>query len=152
VAALNIIHFTNKRRAEELAVAALHGLEQEQRTAGRLEVHFIPVSFRQLSPYDPHRIPDPNGLFQRVRQIPTTYGLSLSDDFLIAQAGDVLLSAEQQVGWKVGPRCAGAAEDAMVRRADEAFVFALLRKDHWGDKMWEEDASGEMFGEWCKSR
>lgn len=143
VDALNLIHFTNKRRAEELAIRKLQDLTKLFGEFAHLV--YLPVSLSQLSPHDENPILDSHGLFERIRNIPTTFAIGEDDDTLIAQAADLILRTEQKSGWKLGPKCADG-DFATINRLDEAFAFAILRKQDWAS-----DSRPVEIDRWCKT-
>lgn len=172
VKAMEVIHFSNKRRAEEMAINEILRINE----AAKNDLVFLPVSFSQLSPNDPNSIPDTNQLFESIKGIPTTFGLSSDDDFRIEQAANVIVTSEQRHGWNVGPKClSGIARSvenkgdqsvaennkidlkssrnlfSEIRRLDEAFAFAVLRKLHskWDAPELEETSEQSLVKEWC---
>ena len=158
--ALSMIHFTNKRRAEELAVNMLKKLRDVNRADSSFEFLYFPVNLRQLSVHDSHRIMDKRAikLFEKLQQIPTLYYIDGENDYLLAEAADVIISGEQP-GWPVGPRC-GASEPQEVNNLGEAFAFALLRTSLSRDSdspkgMWASPFFGNNSGsthllkKWC---
>lgn len=154
VKAFEAIHFTNKRRAEEIAVReVMHLVEMNKKGAG-VQLFYFPISLNQLSSSDSNKLDDPDGLFGRVREVPTSFGISASDELAIEQAANKILSSSQKSGWKVGPRCNGENGDQVVNRLGEALAFALIRKGagRWDASMWDESEDGTIVSEWCKAR
>jgi hypothetical protein len=144
--ALDVIHFTNKRRAEEIALRRLKDLLS---TYGREEIHYLPVGLSQLSIHDSNRIVDPHNLFDRIRQIPTRYAISSADSLLLAQAAQTIVTARQGIGWKLGPTCNSQAPQpvpSVITRLDEAFAYAVLRREDWPQV--DNDDPGAR-SKWC---
>jgi hypothetical protein len=123
IAPLNLIHYANKRRAEQLAInnishilcsgadAGKSGSTQdnnadEKDTLGTTKNHhcnsrsfnflYFPVNLSQLSSADRFRIPDPSNLYERLKKIPTDFRITDDDEVLINQAAELLVSSEQQ--------------------------------------------------------
>jgi hypothetical protein len=139
---MDLIHFINKRRGEEMAWRQMDGSDKQVEAA----VQYFPLGLAQLSEDDLHSIPGGDSLFRLVRQIGTSYWLSRSDEVLLERAASVIANAEQVDGWRVGPDCPGAAGPAEVSRLGDALAFALLRA---GGESWSEPIVAEPGSEWC---
>ena len=128
---LALLHYINKRRAEELAIRRLQRLKD----ANRIDDYvYFPVSLAQLSPNDPCAVQHKPGVFERIRRIPTDFTISPEDDTRLAEAAQMLLSTSQKApqrpgagdpqaksGWEVGPNC------NPIDRIDLAFAYAVVR-------------------------
>ncbi len=144
--AIELMHFTNKRRAEQLAVRdiqALIGSESKAPKEGRGQVYFFPVSLSQFSISDGHQIliheadrpvdtkakkEKADLFFKKLMNVPTRYLLTSDDDELMAQAAKEIVTAKQSPGWQVRiPQCGESVQT--VQRLDEAFVLAVLSRD-----------------------
>jgi hypothetical protein len=172
VKALEVIHFTNKRRAEEIAISNILRIQEN----AKADLVFLPVNFSQLSANDPYRIPDPNQLYESIKGIPTTFGLSSADEGLIEQAANAILTSKQKPGWNVGPKCQSVKTRSVastvsqrtvksnerslndlensfseIGRLDEAFAFAILRKIYkkWDAPELDETSGSIHLKEWC---
>ncbi len=180
VKALEVIHYTNKRRAEEIAISNILRIHADEKA----DLIFLPINFSQLSANDPYRIPDPNQLYESIKGIPTTFGLSSADESLIEQAANAILTSKQSPGWKVGPMCPPTPKKetdpsvggnnepraknrtnlfSEIKRLDEAFAFAVLRKsiskierskkldmhEQWDVPELDEASEQSLVKEWC---
>ncbi len=120
--AIDQIHFSNKRRGEEIAWARLISLKEEMASEVDVETLYFPVNLTQLSALDPYAIEGGEEIFAKVTEIPTAYTIGSSHDDLLAEAVHRILSAEQSgAGWKIDP------DGEAVLRLDDAFVQALAR-------------------------
>jgi len=135
ISAINVIHYTNKRRAEELAVRQLASLGRD--SGGREEVYFFPVNMAQLSRWDSNALPDPSGLYERYKSIPTRYAIDTKHHVLVSEAVELLVSTPQKTGWAAGKKC-GVSKDLSesrgiarheITRLDEALALTLLRPE-----------------------
>lgn len=161
--AVGLIHFTNKRRSEMIAIDRLKRLTE--RTPTSLAVHYFPINLSQLSPADPNALGGHAGaqMFGRLAGLPTDLALSSTQERLVEQASDIIITSEQP-GWRVGPDCETFGRRALVNRLDTALSFALLRipfappentdrqtpRAHWLDPLPDPDASGGRVGQWCR--
>jgi hypothetical protein len=125
--AFDQIHYTNKRRGEEIAWEHLAALEKEMEGAVDVEVLYFPVNLTQLSGLDRFAIEGAEETFERVREIPTDYTIRADHDRLLADAVTQILDADQgnagrrpEAGWTVGP------EGGRYYRLGEAFVQAMV--------------------------
>jgi hypothetical protein len=172
VKSLELIHYTNKTRAEQIALDHIEHLSQtpsdndkshvasggdEQGNPGS-PLFFFPVNLLQLSESDSLAIPGGEALFRRVQKIGTNYTVTDGEDALIAAAAKVLVSSRQAQGWSVGPECADAQSSQPVKstvfRLDEAFAFALLRaqqKDGWNAPLIPDNKTS-LLSQWCRER
>ena len=120
---LNLIHFTNKRRAEEMAVDNLRDILEPTTVQDdqRQLAYYFPIALTQLSGFDAHKVPDREKLFERVQKIATNYTISHADDTKLAEAANALVSTPQGEGkgWKVGPTCGDGTDMIEVQRLDE---------------------------------
>lgn len=132
--AIDLLHSTNNRNAQDLAWQQLQHVVQDR----DLELFYFPVSLMQLSDQDAFPVDGGPSFFERVRQIKTRYTISPAEDALLAQAAATLLRRDQSLGgirsqlaWALGPSCAAQpGSRRLVGRLDEAFVMALLRAEH----------------------
>ncbi len=151
VKALEAIHFTNKRRAEEIAVReVMHLVDLEEAERG-INLLYFPISFSQLSENDRNKIDDPDKLYSRVKAVPTSFGISGSDELVIEQAANAIISSKQKNGWAVGPKCNyqdSREKYEHVYTLGEALAFALLRK-HNKNELDESNPNNIVVG-WCK--
>lgn len=117
---IDLIHFVNKRRAEEIAVDAILGLRDSKEAAG-FEFFFFPVSLAQLSRYEACPIKDPSNLNARLQEIETNFFITEEDNILLSQAAELLLTAEQALtaAWEI--------DHQQYKRLEEAFVAAISR-------------------------
>ena len=119
--AMNVMHFTNKRRSEVLSPP------QEMKS-----VTYLPVHLSQLSSHDSYSIPDHEKLYLQLKQIPTTYTTTEDEDFLLGKAAKVLISSEQKEGWKIDITCSPSAPPQNLKRLDYAFALSLLQHENSG--------------------
>jgi hypothetical protein len=100
--ALSRIHFTNKRRAEQMAIRKMEEIRERRDKKGKRKVEFLyfPISLAQLSAADENRLPDPSNLYQRLQEIPTDYHISEEESTLLAQAAGHIINVEQREGWE----------------------------------------------------
>ncbi len=105
IKALEAIHFTNKRRAEEIAVREVMHLVDLKDVNRGVQLLYFPIAFSQLSESDRNKIDDPDKLYSRLKALPTSFGISSSDELLIEQAASSIISSRQINGWPVGPKC-----------------------------------------------
>ena len=87
-AAIEQIHFANKRRAEQIARNHIHRLE-EYRSA----ISYFQIDLLQLSSRYPSHVADSDDAYERVSQTSTEYVISEADDDLLAQAVARVLDA-----------------------------------------------------------
>jgi hypothetical protein len=161
-----LVHYTNKRRGEELALDELREITGGEASDGQPKVVFFPVNLLQLSEFDAHAIKDGESVFDLVRDINTNYTVSSDDDNIIAQAAHKLISSSQEQSWPVGPECEGKDKNGKdikmkIHRLDDAFAFALLRaqqtalsKDHmyqqgWDDRLLIPGTKSRLYKRWC---
>jgi hypothetical protein len=124
VASIDLIHYTNKRRSEEIALARMLQVAAQF----DLRLSYFPVSLGQLSASDLVRIPGGDAVLRLIQEMGTDFAITDGDDRLLAEATAMLVSADQRVGsslgedvgWHVGP------DDAPVYRLDDAFALAVL--------------------------
>lgn len=127
-AAIDQIHFSNKRRGEEAAWTRLTELQRSMRPGVEIELVYLPVNLAQLSEFDPYAIEGGEQMFQDVSRIPTDYVIRVRDDELLAAAVEKILEADQsrgsrhrEAGWPVGP------DGEMIYQLGEAFVQAVVQ-------------------------
>lgn len=103
IEALSRIHFTNKRRAEEMAIQKMKEISEKLDRKGKDKYEFLyfPISLAQLSAADENRLPDPSNLYQRLQDIPTDYNISEVESTLLAQAAQHIINVKQPKGWDV---------------------------------------------------
>lgn len=156
VDSLSLIHYVNKRRAEQIAVGNIQKIKNivcgEMPNSGvsssltettnnlsdnnfceNEQVNFLyfPVSLAQLSHLDHYRISDPSDLFSRLKKIPTNYTISDQDKLTLRQAADLILSSKQEENsdWAKGVEKLGQCDGLKkpdFTRLDEAFAFSVL--------------------------
>ncbi len=167
---LGMIHYSNKRRGEDVAWARLQhidrwlslrglaGAELEKqkerydtraaRDKGMRYVHYFPVHVAQLSGDDAERVGGGHEYFRKVSRMSTGYWLDPGNDAELAEATHALVHEEQRTGWNVGPEC-NRQDREDVRRLGEAVAFAVMRSRHpdWRDPL--DDAGSR---DWCASR
>jgi hypothetical protein len=126
--AIDQIHFTNKRRGEEVAWDRLTDLQRTMKPDVEIELVYLPVNLTQLSEFDPYAIEDGEQMFQDVSDIATDYVIRISEDELLARAVEMILDADQSrgggehdAGWPVG------SGGEMIYQLGEAFVQALVQ-------------------------
>jgi len=95
--ALNLIHFTNKRRAEQIAIDRAKSL-RSVKNEDNVEFNYLTISLQQLSGNDKYRIADISNLYDRLKNIPTNYQISNEDSLLLEQAALLIISASQPWG------------------------------------------------------
>jgi hypothetical protein len=124
--AIDQIHFTNKRRGEEIAGERLVALKRTLEPDVEVDVLYFPVNLTQLSEFDPFAIEAGEETFEKVSRIPTDYVIRVDHDKLLASAVEQILDADQSgngrhpvLGWPVGP---GGRE---IYRLGDAFVQAI---------------------------
>jgi hypothetical protein len=170
IKSLELIHFTNKTRAEQIALDHIQHLSQtpadDRQTSTANEsgrqydkgspLFFFPVNLLQLSESDSLSIPGGESLFRKVKEIGTNYTVTDGEDALIAAAAKMLVSSRQAKGWNVGPECLavdnGQRLKSTVFRLDEAFAFALLRsqqKDGWDAPLIGPGDKTSFLSQWC---
>ncbi len=116
--ALDRIHFTNKRRAERMAIEKIKSLHSDM-----FQIYYFPISLAQLSSTDEFRLPDPSNLYPRLQAIDTNYLISKEESTLLAQAANHIINIEQPKGW--------CFEDhTEIKRLGEALIHSLLRGEH----------------------
>ena len=153
--AVNLIHFTNKRRAEQIALEKIRALQNATTNGpGSRNIYFFPVNCLQLSEQDKFAIPGGQPLFDKLNHVSTSYSISSSEDVLIAEAAQLLVHSRQrrEVGWDVGPECDGTNR-VKVFRLDDAFAFAMLRKqlpEH--THIFDAKNPDPFFRQWCAQR
>jgi hypothetical protein len=125
--AFDQIHFTNKRRGEEIAWERLTALRHAVEPEVDVELLYFPVNLTQLSRLDPFAIEGGTKLFEQLRHIPTDYTIRRDHDRLLAEAVTTILDADQgaggrrpEAGWPVGE------DGERVYRLGDAFVRAML--------------------------
>jgi len=145
---LSLIHYVNKRRAEQLAVKKIQnivcGKDSIENCKINPKVNFLyfPVNLAQLSPQDKHHIPDPSNLFNKLKQIPTNFVISDEDEVVINQSAELIVSSEQKnlnasnneeiSEWENALRKIKACEILQDKikpnlfRLDESFAFSVL--------------------------
>jgi hypothetical protein len=121
VDSLSLIHYINKRRAEQIAVGNIQKIKDivcgkissSDATSQSAEIMnsssndnsckdekinflYFPVSLAQLSSLDRNRIPDPSDLYSRLKKIPTNFTISDDDKLVLHQAADLILSWKQE--------------------------------------------------------
>jgi hypothetical protein len=142
---LGVVHFSNKRRAEESAIRQLMELHNNE----EIELYYFPVSFSQLSLSERYPVADSSNLLDRLREIPTNFTLVSDDDTLISEASEVLVTTPQSIGWRVGPDCNKNKKASDVKRLDEAFAFALLQTVG-RDELFKSEKGKEFSASWCR--
>lgn len=159
IGAFELIHFSNKRRAEELAISQVQKLVKDSKETDKFEFYYFPISLGQLSPHDRFRITkkQADGLFEKLKKIPTSYYIGEGDEHILSEAAEVIISTEQEYGWNVGPNCEKETQPAEVKNVGEAFAFALLRS-HLSTTFNQDWASPFFAGsetyklnKWCES-
>jgi hypothetical protein len=125
LASIDLIHYTNKRRSEEIALAHLLQLAAQF----DLRLSYFPVSLAQLSASDLVRIPGGESVLRLVQEMGTDFAITESDDRLLAEAAAMIMSADQRVGSSLGDDVGWRVEPPPppVYRLDDAFAIALLR-------------------------
>jgi len=125
--AIDQVHFTNKRRGEEVAWERLTELQRTMKPDVEVELVYFPVNLAQLSEFDPYAIEGGEETFVKVSQIPTDYTIRLKGDKLLAAAVETILDADQSnggqhrnTGWPVGPG------GETIYQLGEAFVQAIV--------------------------
>lgn len=128
--ALSRIHFTNKRRAEEMAIRKMNEIpKQDRKGKGKFTFLYFPISLAQLSAADENRLPDPSNLYQRLQDIPTNYHISEEESTLLAQAAQHIITVKQpNEGWDVD-------DIKNIKRLGDALVESL-RPDKEGQTGW----------------
>jgi hypothetical protein len=124
--AIDQIHFTNKRRGEEIAWERLEALKRTLEPDVEVDVLYFPVNLTQLSEFDPFAIEAGEETFEKVSRIPTDYVIRVDHDKLLASAVEQILDADQSgkgrhpvMGWPVGPH------GREIHRLGDAFVRAI---------------------------
>jgi hypothetical protein len=124
--AIDQVHFTNKRRGEEIAWERLETLKRALAPDAEVDVLYFPVNLTQLSELDPFAIEDGEEMFNKVSRIPTDYVIRVDHDKLLARAVEQILDADQSsegrhpgTGWPVGPR------GSEIHQLGDAFVRAI---------------------------
>lgn len=142
---LDLIHYTNKRRGEQIAIARM----RELNAAKDKQLFFFPVNLSQLSDEDPLQIKGGQRIFDQLKTIPTDYAVTTGEDALLAEAARMIVTSPQREGWDVGPECdSNHSVKAKVYRLDEAYAFAMLRKA----KGWDVpliNSPTSYFNRWC---
>lgn len=132
---IDLIHFTNKRRAEQMAFERISRLLKDGATELGLNesnVYYFPINLSQLSPQEKYPIELKNQekqeeLFEKVKKIKTHYTLDPGDSDVLKEAAKAILRTEQKDGWKVGLQCDGEGEMEEIFRIDLAVAYAILR-------------------------
>lgn len=124
--AIDQIHFTNKRRGEEIAWERLVELRDSLESEVDVELLYFPVNLTQLSKFDPYAIEGGEETFQAVSRIPTDYAIRADHDRLLAESVARILDTDQSAGgrhgdagWPVGPG------GGRVVQLGDAFLRAL---------------------------
>lgn len=151
--ALEVIHFTNKRRAEDIATREILHLEDLNKAGQGIRLLYFPINFAQLSDSDWNKIDDPDKLFSKIKEIPTSFGISKSDELVIEQTANRIISSRQRIGWPVGPKCSQSVsqgEYQEIHELGEAFAFALLRRsmDTWDNELLDQ-SKNNFVAKWC---
>ncbi|AEJ00410.1 hypothetical protein Nit79A3_0531 [Nitrosomonas sp. Is79A3] len=132
VESLNLIHFVNKRRAEQIAIKAITDIRDErEKKETRGKFTYFPVSLSQLSSFEKYKINDPSNLYEKLKKIGTNYVISDDDDLLLEHAAHLLLTSNQPAGasWGLESKfCQNEQKDN--RRLEDIFVFALNPQKH----------------------
>jgi hypothetical protein len=128
--AIDLIHFTNKRRGEEIAWKRIEALKRSLAPDVEVDVLYFPVNLTQLSEFDPFAIKDGEEMFRKVSRIPTDYVIRNDHDAALASAVEQILDADQSdagrrpgMGWPVG------ANGREVGQLAEAFVRSIARAE-----------------------
>jgi len=167
---LGLIHYSNKRRGEDVAWARLQHIdrwlslreveaskrqEEAQRYDRRAErgkgmryVHYFPVHVAQLSGDDAEQVAKGQEHFRKVSAVSTGYWLDPGDDRALKNATHALVHEPQRTGWNVGPECDGTSR-AGVARLGEAAAFAVLRARHAD---WRDPLTDERSRAWCAAQ
>lgn len=133
--AINLIHFTNKRRAEQMAFERVSGLLRDganELGINEANVYYFPINLSQLSPQEKYPIDLKNQekqeeLFEKLKKIKTHYTLDSGDSDVLKEAAKAILRTKQKDGWKVGLQCDGEEEMEEIFRIDHAVAYAILR-------------------------
>jgi hypothetical protein len=173
IKSLELIHYTNKSRAEQIALDHIEHLSQSpsddnkspiansgsQQDDQESPLFFFPVNLSQLSESDSLAIAGGESLFRKVQKIGTNYTVTDGENALIAAAAKMLVSSRQKQGWSVGPECAAAENGhplkSTVFRLDEAVAFALLRaqqKDGWDAPLITPHDKTSFLSQWCREQ
>ncbi len=115
ITAINQVHFSNKKRAEELAVGRLRTLERR----GLIKFYYFPVNLTELE-----SIKDGGKTtvtFEQVQKISTALDLRADEDETLKRAAHLLLSKERQ-----GYEPLALNDDSHLSTA-QAWATALIR-------------------------
>lgn len=102
IPAIELMHYTNKRRGEYDAISKLHDIDIEvcqnksTEEKGKGNIIFFPVNLAQLSDFDRYKLEDKHNLFGRLNDISTDYQISEDDDLVLKQATEVIFQTPQK--------------------------------------------------------